>query len=103
MSGQAKQMAIVLGAIVALALAPVLPVVAASSIANAHGCKLDEGNPHPCIVFGADIGGWLYSMGVTGWYAVATIPLGLIALLGWLVTAIGMYVRYRRNMASPHV
>ena len=103
MSGQVKQMAIVFGVIVVIASAPVLSVVVASVIANACGCKLDEGNVHPCVVLGLDLGELLYAMGVTAWLALATVPLGAIALIFWAIVAIVMYVRYRKKMAAENV
>jgi hypothetical protein len=40
--------------IVLVALAPVGYVVACGLIANAHGCRVDEGSVHPCIIGGHD-------------------------------------------------
>ena len=34
---------------------------------------------------GEDISGTLYTMGVMGWFMIATIPLGLVALVIWTV------------------
>jgi hypothetical protein len=78
MSRRAK--IIVYGIILLWMFCPMIPVAIASNIASAHGCKLDEGNPHPCIVFGKDIGGLLYEMFVMGWYCLFTIPTGIFAL-----------------------
>jgi hypothetical protein len=71
--------------ILVLALAPVISVIVAGSIAEANGCRLDEGSIHACIVNGQDWGGTLYTVGVLGWFMLATIPLGGIALLVWLL------------------
>ena len=72
--------------------APILSVLIASGIATSCGCKVDEGSAHPCIIYGVDIGGLLYKMGVAGWFMIVTIPIGLIGLFlftlyllqGWL-------------------
>lgn len=56
----------------------------AGTIANAHGCQLDEGSIHPCIINGVDRGSDLYTLGVMGWFMLATIPLGAIALVVYL-------------------
>jgi hypothetical protein len=59
-------------------VAPILSVVIAASIAGACGCKLDEGDAHPCIVLGVDIGGVLYAMGLAVWLIPITLPIGLL-------------------------
>ena len=60
---------------------PLVPLIAAGLVATANGCTLNEGNPHPCLVFGADVGETLYTMGVMGLMTMATVPTGLVALL----------------------
>ena len=76
----------------------------AGTIADRYGCDLDEGSVHPCVVNGNDIGETLYTMGVLGWLALGTIPLGLIAIAVYLV---GMALFYlaswliRRDRAKP--
>src|SRR5437763_6050983 len=54
---------IVLFVIVLVALAPVGSVVACGLIANAHGCRVDEGSVHPCMINGKDYGQLLYTLG----------------------------------------
>jgi hypothetical protein len=61
-------------------IAPCLSVFISSAIASAAGAKLDEAGPHPCVIFGFDFGGLLYSMFVAGWFGLLTFPIGLIAL-----------------------
>lgn len=60
---------------------PLIPVLIAGAIASHYGCQVDESGPHPCIVFGKDIGGTLCSMGVMGWFGLLTFPSGFLALL----------------------
>jgi len=43
---------IVLVLIVLVAFAPVGSVVACGLIANAHGCRVDEGSVHSCVING---------------------------------------------------
>jgi hypothetical protein len=81
------------GGILLWMFSPVIPVVMASLIASACGCKLDEGSAHTCIVFGTDIGGMLYSMGVMGWFGLLTIPSGLLFLVVFTV----MIIKERRQ------
>jgi len=71
--------------IILLGAAPVISVVIASGIASSLGCKLDEGDPHPCPFHGVDLGDTLYSMFVAGWFGLVTVPLGAIALVILLV------------------
>jgi hypothetical protein len=76
---------IILVFIVLVALAPVGSVVACSVIANAHGCQVDEGSVHPCVINGKDYGQILYTLGVLGWLMLVTLPAGAIAFALWLV------------------
>ncbi|WP_055047069.1 hypothetical protein [Devosia sp. A16] len=93
---------IVLAIILLVALAPVFSVMVAGSIAEANGCALDEGSVHPCIVNGEDIGSTLYTLGVMGWFMLATIPLGAGALLLWAVVLIVHRLYWgRKREATP--
>src|SRR5438105_11438793 len=47
--------------IVLVAFAPVGSVLACGLIANAYGCRVDEGSVHPCVIDGKDYGQLLYS------------------------------------------
>ena len=67
---------IVLALIILVALAPMGSVVACGLIANANGCKVDEGSVHPCITNGKDYGHLLYTLGVLGWLMLVTLPAG---------------------------
>ncbi len=84
--------------VIALAAAwPILSVAIAGSIAAWNDCTLHEGFKTPCIVNGSDIGGTLYAMGVMGWFMIATIPFGAIALVVWTMIWVLML---RRNKLS---
>ena len=78
------------------AAGPLLSVLAASMIAQANGCVVDEGSVHPCIVNGSDMGETLYAMGVLGWFMFFTIPAGALAFLLWII-AIAVHVSLRRR------
>lgn len=98
--------ALVLGLILFLAFLPVLSVAAAGAIANANGCDLDEGSVHPCLVNGVDMGETLYSMGVMGWFMLATLPLGLGAAAVYIAAAALFYtiravLRRRKAAKQP--
>ena len=84
--------------ILLVALAPVISVAVAGWIAGANGCVLHEGNINPCMVNGQDVGGTLYNLFVLGWFMLATLPLGAIALAALLAILIVhlLWRRYRR-------
>src|SRR5438477_4082922 len=86
--------------IVAFAFAPIGSVILCAWIANAHGCKVDEGSIHPCIINGHDYGELLYQLGVMGWFMLTTIPGGLVAFVGWLVLVILHRVAWARRSAA---
>src|SRR5882762_3047744 len=71
--------------IVLVALAPVGSVVACGLIANAYGCRVDEGSVHSCVINGKDYGQLLYTLGVMGWLMLVTLPAGAFAFVLWLI------------------
>jgi hypothetical protein len=91
---------IVLFLILAVALAPLGSVVVCSWIANTHGCKVDEGSVHPCMIGGKDYGQLLYTLGVLGWLMIATIPGGALAFLVWLIVLILHRTSWRKRLAT---
>src|SRR2546421_2676123 len=92
---------IVLVLIGLVALAPVGSVVACGLIANAHGCRVDEGSVHPCIINGKDYGQLLYTLGVLGWLMLVTIPGGLFAFVIWLIVLILHRASWRKRFGVP--
>ena len=84
----------------ALAFAPVGSVMLCAAIANAYGCKVDEGSVHPCIINGHDYGHFLYSLGVMGWLMLVTLPAGLFAFSGWLVFLILHRATWRKRVSA---
>ena len=76
---------IVVALIVIIALAPIGSVIACGVIANAYGCRVDEGSVHPCVINGKDYGQLLYTLGVMGWFMLVTIPAGGLAFVLWLI------------------
>jgi hypothetical protein len=86
--------------IVVFAFVPVGSVVLCSVIANAYGCKVDEGSVHPCIINGQDYGHLLYTLGVLGWLMLVTIPGGLLAFAIWLIVLILHRASWRKRFAA---
>ncbi len=66
---------------------PLIPSFAASLVAALGGCDLDEGDIHPCVVFGTDIGAFLYEVSMIGLLTMGTFPLGIIALIVFALIA----------------
>ncbi len=76
---------LVLAFVVAFTVWPIASVALASFIADANGCQLNEGSINACIVVGQDLGEMLYILGVLGGLMLVTLPLGLGALIVWLI------------------
>jgi hypothetical protein len=91
---------IVLALIVLFACAPIGSVIACAVIANAYGCKVDEGSVHPCIINGQDYGHTLYTLGVMGWLMLVTIPAGVFAFVIWVIVLILHRERWRKRLAA---
>jgi hypothetical protein len=87
-------------AILAFAFAPVGSVILCAAIANAYGCKVDEGSVHPCIIGGHDYGELLYDLGVMGWFMLATLPAGVVAFVFWLIALILHRATWQRRAAT---
>src|ERR671933_457652 len=83
--------------ILLVALAPVASVIACGWIANAHGCRVDEGSVHPCMVDGKDYGQLLYTLGVMGWLMLVTLPGGVCAFALWLIVLILHRTNWRKR------
>src|SRR5436190_18457363 len=86
--------------IVLVALAPVGSVAACGLIANAHGCRVDEGSVHPCMINGKEYGQLLYTLGVMGWLMLVSLPAGSLAFVLWLIVLIIHRTNWRRRAAS---
>ena len=79
---------IIWAVILVFTLLPLASMLVASSIAESHGCALDEGSVHPCMVGGSDWGETLYGMAVAAWFMFFTFPAGGAAFCVWLVILI---------------
>jgi hypothetical protein len=80
-----KAPTIILGYIIIalIGVSPLLLVFIASWLASSHGCRLDEGGSHPCVISGNDYGETLSVMFVMGWFSLGSIPLGIAGLIAW--------------------
>jgi hypothetical protein len=83
-----KPMMIVLVLILLLWIAPLALALSAGGLASLLSCELNEGSAHPCMLFGSDIGGTLYTIGVLGWLTLIGIPFAAGALVVWAIVAV---------------
>ncbi|HEY5337322.1 MAG TPA: hypothetical protein VIJ85_03890 [Rhizomicrobium sp.] len=77
---------------------PILSVIAASGMASALHCVLDEGGTHRCMFMGSDIGDNLYVLFVSGWFMFVTLPAAAIATAVW---GIAWVILKRRDRVGP--
>ena len=80
-----KLMVWALATILLFGALPLVSLLLSMIIASPFGCRLDEGNVHPCMILGFDFGALLYAMAVSGWFALFTVPLAGLALIVWLI------------------
>jgi hypothetical protein len=86
-----------LALITLIALSPIASVATCAWIANAHGCKVDEGSVHPCLINGKDYGQLLYTLGVMGWLMLITLPVGALAFALWVAVLVLHRTRWRKT------
>lgn len=60
------------------AISPVLLLLLAGFATSHLGCVVNEGNAHPCLVLGIDIGEMLYLGALGGFLPFITIPAGIV-------------------------
>jgi len=76
------------------ALLPIAAALLAVSLASLAGCGVHEGAVEACRVLGLDIGGLLYALAVSAWYALFAVPLGagsvFVGLITYLVARIAL-------------
>ena len=92
-------------AIILCAISPFFGVAYAGAVAEKYGCELNEGSINPCVVDGVDRGADLYSLGMLGWLGIATLPLGLAAVVLYIAIVLIVYLvmRLRKKKAKQEV
>ena len=82
-----------------LAWLPMLAVLLTVAVTFATGCQVDEGNSHPCIVMGHDIGDTLYAGLIMVFLAGPALPFGIGLVIFWIL----LWRRAKaRHLAQPH-
>lgn len=84
---------VVMGAL----LLPVAAPFSAMAIAAIGGCRVDEGGIYPCEIAGFDFGTLVATLFVSGWLALATLPMALAATLAWIVCEVVAVIWRRRR------
>ena len=91
---------------VVYAILPILSVLVASALATIGGCDVNEGSAQACMLLGMDIGGLLYTLFVSGWFAFITVPQGfvglVIGLLGYIISKVALARRAKGNTPAQH-
>lgn len=78
-------------------LSPLLSMAAADIIGNLYGCNVDLTGPHPCVVGGRDIGQTLLTLGMMGYFLMATLPIAAGVACVWVIVEIIAWVMRRRR------
>ena len=90
--------------ILLLGISPFIVTAIAGTIADTNGCTLHEGFVNPCVINGKDWGQDLYTMGMMGWFTIATLPIAAgaaaIYLLIVVIIAIVRWTRRRSDHAT---
>lgn len=73
---------------------PGLILAGGMAVASVLGCSVHEGFPQPCMLWGRDIGGLLYSSFVMGWLMIVLLPFMAASLVIW--TVLGLRWLWRR-------
>ena len=92
-----RALALLFGICLLLGVLPILSMMAATGIASAAGCNVNEGGSYPCIILGADWGETLNFMFVAAWFFFITFPLAAIGLVGLIVMGVLHLIRSLRR------
>ncbi|MGU3538045.1 hypothetical protein [Methylobacterium sp. A54F] len=77
---------------------PAILLTIAILVSSLAECRLDEGNAHPCLILGLDVGTVLYSFAVSGWLMLVTFPFMALTGLVWLGRALFLAARWARSL-----
>jgi hypothetical protein len=81
-------------------LLPLLSMAAADIIGNVYGCKVDLTAAHPCIVGGKDIGHALLTLGMMGYFLMATFPIAAGIVGAWILIEVVAWIVRRQRTES---
>ena len=89
--------------IVLLACSPVIIAMSAGFFGSCLGCNINEARTDNCILLGIPFGSALNIMGAFFWFALITIPVGIIAIIAWTIYCILILVRDKKKQSSLEV
>ncbi len=64
---------------------PILVVIASNMAAKLNGCTFIAGQINPCVIGSADLAKHMGTIQHAPWLLFYTVPVGLIALVLWLI------------------
>ena len=96
-----KNAAIIYAVILIVATAPILAALGAGWVTSLFGVELNEGGAPDIQFHGvhlAWLGDVLYTLGNLVWLAIVTIPLGVVALIGYTLHIAILLLRSRSKI-----
>ena len=84
-----------------LALSPIIISVIAGGLGNCLGCNINEAGTDDCIRWGIPFGNILNPLGVIGWFALLTIPVGVLAFVAWTIYCVVILIGEYTNNEEP--
>ena len=85
------------------AILPLVLTLVGAGIASNYGCSVNEGNVNPCVIDGTDWGETLAFFGISFWYLLATVPLGCLLFVIWLIVLVIHRVRWNKRQSGVSV
>lgn len=85
------------GIIALYTFAPILCILFCSAVSTLTGIHLEQG---PVYFLGVDVAGLLTTIGTCGWYAMVTLPTGLIAMAAFTFLWIVLLVLQKRGVGK---
>ncbi len=87
----------ILAAFAGLSLLPLVATLLTAMLTALLGCEAGDAGVEPCMIFGADAGGFLSGLLTLGGLAQLTIPLFMVLLTAWAVVEAWTWGRRRRR------
>lgn len=74
-------------------LSPLLSMAVAEILGQIHGCKVDFVSTQPCVAGGEDISGTLRTLGMMGYFLMATLPVAAGVVATWIIVELIVWAR----------
>lgn len=76
-------------------LSPLLSMALAEILGQIHGCKVDFVSTQPCMDGNEDISGTLRTLGMMGYFLMATLPVAAGVVATWIIVELVAWARRR--------